>query len=165
MGKLLPIILALVGLGAGVGAGIALRPAPSSEPEMANPCGDVSADTAEHAAAEKAADEAAHDYVKLNNQFIVPVVDDGKVSSLVVLAISLEVQVGQTEEIYQREPKLRDVFLQVMFDHANSGGFNGAFTNTVPMTVLRDGLLEAARRTLGPIVSDVLIMDIVRQDA
>jgi len=166
MGKLLPILLALVGLGGGVGAGIALRPAPQEAVVMANPCGEV---PAEHPAPENTKPEedanAAHDYVKLNNQFVVPVVDDGRISSLVVLSLSLEIGTGQSETIYQREPKLRDAFLQVMFDHANSGGFNGSFTNSIPMSVLRNALREAAQKTLGSIVSDVLIMDIVRQDA
>ncbi len=63
------------------------------------------------------------------------------------------------------EPKLRDVFLRVLFDHANAGGFSGSFTKTTRMNTLRMGLLEAAQKALGPVVSDVLIVDVVRQDA
>ena len=165
LGKLVPVILALGGLGAGVGAGLALRPAP--EVTVADGAHDAE-DTDSHiaAAAEPKGEDpdAAHDYVKLNNQFVVPVVDDGRVISLVVLSLTLEVELGQTAAVFEREPKIRDAFLQVLFDHANTGGFQGSFTNNTRMTVLRNSLRETAQRTLGPTVSDVLIMDIIRQD-
>ena len=74
---------------------------------------------------------ARPEYVKLNNQFVVPVVEDGRVAAMVVLSLSLEVEAGNTEAVYQREPKLRDAFLQVLFDHANVGGFCGSFTDGV----------------------------------
>jgi flagellar protein FliL len=83
---------------------------------------------------------------------------------MVILSLSLEVTTGSTEAIFQREPKLRDVFLQVLFDHANAGGFKGSFTDGSNMIVLRRALLETAKATMGDIVKDVLIVDIVRQD-
>ena len=169
LAKVLPVILALTGLGAGIGAGIALRPAPKetahADTELANPCGDVTAPEV-HAKTKPDAEgkDQTHDYVKLNNQFVVPVVKDGRVGSLVVMSLSLEIPSGGSEAIYDREPKLRDAFLQVMFDHANTGGFEGAFTNSTKMTVLRTALREIAQKTLGPGISDVLIVDVMRQD-
>lgn len=146
MKKLLPLILVLVGLGSGVGAGIALRPAsePEAEPEKAVP--------------------VDRDYVKLNNQFVIPVVARGHVTSMVILSLSLEVVQGGSETVYAREPKLRDSFLQVLFDFANTGGFQGSFTDADNLIVLRRSLLEAGQRVLGDTVSDVLIIDIMRQD-
>lgn len=171
LGKLLPILIALVGLGGGVGAGLFLRPAP----EAADHAADAGADAAEgdHAGDEHAEDgaegdaepeEGAPEYVKMNNQFVVPVVEEGRVASMVVLSLSLEVAPGNTETVYQREPKLRDVFLQVLFDHANIGGFAGSFTDGSNLIVLRTSLKEAAALVLGTVVSDVLITDIARQD-
>jgi hypothetical protein len=103
--------------------------------------------------------------VKLNNQFIVPVVEQAEVQALVILSISLEVRPGTTEAVYTQEPKLRDAFLQVLFDHANAGGFNGAFTSSTNMDVLRQSLLETAQAVIGKSVRNVLIVDIVRQDS
>lgn len=169
MGKILPVILAVVGLGTGVGGGLVLRPVPTDVAET-GPCGDTTKDHGSDPAKEdthsdeKVADSNV-DYVKLNNQFVIPVVKEGRVNALVVLALSLEVASGQQEQVYQREPKLRDMFLQVLFDHANAGGFDGAFTGGLNMSLLRDALRESAIKTLGPIISDVLIVDIVRQDA
>ena len=165
MGKILPIILALVGLGAGVGAGLALRPAPepAAEPAQAAEPPPGEAAPSEPAPGDPQA-AAAPDYVKLNNQFVVPVIQDGSVAALVVLALSLELSSGGPELVYQREPKLRDAFLQVLFDHANTGGFDGNFTSGRNMQLLRSALLEAAQKVLGTSVTDVLIVDVVRQD-
>lgn len=168
MRKILPILIATLGVGAGVGAGLALRsPAPSEVTLVQNPCG-PDPNAAEHQSAKhniaqpaKAEDQ---EYVKLNNQFIIPVVEKGKVSSMVIISLSLEVAKGQKESVFAREPKLRNAFLQVMFDHANIGGFTGAFTNSGNLNVLRSALLEVGRDAIGHAITDVLITDIARQD-
>ena len=166
MGKILPILLALIGLGGGVGAGLMLRP----EPEVVeiNPCGDLGADVL-HAAAppeEEPVEEGApsSDFVKMNNQFVVPVVSGGDVSALVVMSLNLEVRPGSTEEFYQREPRLRSEFLDVLFAHSNAGGFDGVFTDSAKLNSLHTALKEVAVKTMGSSVIDVLITDFVRQD-
>ena len=174
MKKLVPLILALFGIGAGVGAGLFLKPAPEEVAVAASPCGEVPHDAAGHgddaagshdeASSHDEEGEATHEYVKLNNQFVVPVVGDERVESMVVLSLSVEVASGRQEEIFAREPKLRDAFLQVLFDHANMGGFRGAFTNSNNMDVLRQALNETARKIAGDLVTDILIVDINRQD-
>lgn len=176
-----PLILALIGVGGGIGAGLALRPEPEPVTEI-NPCGDPhaptdahSGDGAMHASAAPGAGDvnhddaegqetASHEYIKLNNQFIIPVVSHDMVDSLVVISLSIEALTGQTETIYAREPKLRDAFLQVLFDHANIGGFDGAFTDANNLDVLRMALTETAQNITGDIVNSVLITDIARQD-
>lgn len=165
LSKLLPVLLALVGLGAGVGGGLMLRPPPEEKVAMENPCGEPAQEDKEHYEPAETGPDEQHDYVKLNNQFVIPVVEETRVGSLVVLSLSLEITPGQSAAVYEREPKLRDEFLQVLFDHANAGGFKGAFTNSTRMTVLRQALYEVARKTLGDMVTDVLIIDIIRQDA
>ena len=160
---LLPLVLALVGTGAGVGVGILLRPEPTPEvvETVTEDQEDKSEETAENPLGEESED---FEYVRLNNQFIVPVVTENRVSSLVVLSLSVQVTPGSREIVFQREPKLRDLFLQVLFDHANIGGFEGAFTNYSKMRTLRVALREVAQKTLPDVAHDVLIIDIVRQD-
>ena len=174
MGKLLPLLLALVGLGGGVGAGMMLRPV--ADAAHTGEAGDKAAGdagAADDAVSETAASdgegegegEALPEYVKMNNQFVVPVVEEGRVAAMVVLSLSLEVEVGNTEAVYTREPKLRDAFLQVLFDHANVGGFSGSFTDGSNLVVLRQSLKEAANLVMGGLVADILITDIARQDS
>lgn len=159
--KLLPVLLALLGLGIGSGAGLFLRPGPA--PSAVE--GEATADTPSAEAAIEEDPDAVPEYVKMNNQFVVPVLEAGKVSSMVILSLSLEVATGSSEQVYAREPKLRDGFLQVMFDHANAGGFQGSFTDGSNLVLLRKALRETASGILGDVVRDVLISDIARQDS
>ncbi|QDI77480.1 MULTISPECIES: flagellar basal body-associated FliL family protein [Leisingera] len=163
LSKLLPVILLILGTGGGIGAGIMLMPAPEEE-HAAEP--GSAAKPAEEAAEEIAEDgeENQREYIKINNQFVVPVVERDQLTSLVVVSLSLEAKQGIGEKVRTLEPKLRDVFLQVLFDHANMGGFRGAFTRSDVLEPLRTALREAAQKHIGKGVYDVLIMEISRQD-
>lgn len=188
MGKLIPVILALVGLGGGIGAGLMLRP---NSDAAADHGAEASADHGDAQGSEEGAghgEEVAaasacppggsvsgHDlpavdghseteFVKINNQFVIPVIGEEQVTSMVVLTLSVEVVAGNKDPIFEREPKIRDAFLRVLFDHANAGGFDGNFINSAGLDTLRRALHEAAVKAVGPVVVDVLIVDLVRQD-
>jgi len=191
MKKLLPVILAVIGLGIGTGAGVFLKPGTtentakgsqhSAEKTTINaistdgkasekPPSGSEGISAEGKPSSKSGPQAnsnsseGHEFVKLNNQFVVPVVNGTKVTSLVVMSLSIEVASGEKETVFAREPKLRDAFLQVLFNHANSGGFSGEFTGTEKMRDLRGSLLEAAKGIIGPAAFNVLVIGILRQD-
>ncbi len=187
MKKLLPIILLLLGGGGGVGAGYFLRPPTPEpepmemaeclepdehcEPEAMNEHGEAMASDghASEPVADDHAEEAVEiigepEYVALQRQMIVPIVSEDEVISLVVMSLSIEVQAGFVNDVYDREPKLRDAFLQVLFRHANTGGFSGAFTSGEKMSDLRRALNVAAHEVLGPVAIQVLVTDILRQE-
>lgn len=166
MKKLLPLILILVGIGGGVGAGLALRPVPAEDKVAQNctPAGDAMSAKPDGSQDETAQEASTQEYVKLNNQFVIPVVAGSAVESLVVMSLSIEVAPGSTETVYRHEPKLRDQFLEVLFAHANMGGFRGSFTDANNLGVLRRALLESARAVLGDMVTGVLITDLGRRD-
>lgn len=165
MKKILPILLVVLGVLAGGGAGFFLRPPPEVPVET-----DMDAEAKKEADAEAELDDAAaleanpSAFVKMNNQFVVPVVDETRVKSLVVLSISLKVAEESSEVVYDREPLLRDVFLQVLFDHAYLDGFGGVYTEYSKMNLLKSSLLKAAQGVIGKEVQRILITDIVRQD-
>lgn len=164
--KLMPIILALVGSGAGMGAGLYLRP-PAELVEISyEDKKDAKEDS--HAKADKSKEDysaADSEYVEMSNQFVIPVVKDRNVSAMMIISLSIEVPPGQQQAVFAFEPKLRDSFLQVMFDHANMGGFAGAFTNATTLGNLRNALREVAQRDAGKDnITDVLILEIARQD-
>jgi hypothetical protein len=190
---LLPLLLALIGGGAGVGAGIFLGGGSSSGVEEAEaadhgaapeeghgeagaedgqgeetPAGDHGEGASDHAAAGGEDGEASgggFEYVKLPQQFVVPVIEGSKVRALVVVSLSLEVEQGATQSVFSVEPKLRDAFLEAMFTHAHSGGFDGNFTTGTAMADFRLALNAAATEVLGDMVHDVLVTDIIRQDS
>ncbi len=180
MAPRLTLLLPVAGLLAGAGAGYALRPSagagdPTAAEDHAGPAPaaasghDAPAASGHEPSAATGHDAAAtpgtHEYVRLANQFVVPVIGEDRVTSLVILSLSLEVDAGMTEAVYNREPKLRDVFLRVLFDHANAGGFDGFFTGPEALDALRRALREAASGVVPEGLHDVLILDIVRQDS
>lgn len=182
MRLLLPIILLLFGILGGVGAGWMIGGGSTEEVVEDDGAGGEGHADEEHAeeghgdeehgeetSANPPRVEAASDtteYVRINNQFIVPIVRDGSVRSLVVMGLTVEVDTGTSGDVFTHEPRLRDSFLRVLFAHANAGGFDGSFTQAAAMEPLREGLVEAAAQVLGSAgVYDVLITDITRQDA
>lgn len=160
MKKLLPLFFLFVGSGVGVAAGSYLRSVPPSDESLKT---EMEAEKVTSAGiAEK---DVSLEYLKMSNQFVVPVVRDRIVTSLVVMSLSLELPEGTKEAVFRMEPKIRDSFLQVMFDHANIGGFDGSFTDASKLNQLRTALREVAERDLGNrAVRDVLITEIARQD-
>ncbi|WP_425079380.1 flagellar basal body-associated protein FliL [Ruegeria denitrificans] len=165
--KLIPVIFLIVGLGAGIGAGLAFAPAKKPETAVAEEQA-VKEDkaTGKKSGKSKEKGEAkSFEYLKMTKQFVVPVVKDDQIEAMVTLSLSLEANPAITETYYAIEPKLRDGFLQVLFDHANTGGFDGAFTESGNLDVLRKSLLEVARKEFGDDVSKVLILSVNRQDS
>ncbi|WP_227269035.1 flagellar basal body-associated FliL family protein [Roseobacter weihaiensis] len=165
MKKLLPILMLLVGSGAGVGAGVFFRPdaAPVEKADVE----DTPADEVEKS------DEPEKDglptqgkeYIKLSNQFVVPLVENERIASMVVMTLSVEIPEGQGQAVYDIEPKIRDEFLRVLFDHAAIGSFRGAFLTNQNLDTIRTSLRDVAFKTFGKdLISDVLIFEIARQD-
>lgn len=164
MKKLLPIILAILGLGAGAAGGMFLKPVPEQPTTDETIEKQEDDETLRRSEQSPTDEDLAYEYVKMNNQFVVPVVHGAKVTALIVMSLSIEIASGNKETVFEVEPKLRDSFLQVMFNHANAGGFDGVFTEGEKMSDLRGSLFEAAREILGEVATDILIFDIVRQD-
>lgn len=158
LSKLIPILFLIAGTGSGIGAAILTT----------GKSGDGHADAAQTPQVDTEAGHKAEsgdvEYIRLNNQFVVPLVKGDRVHAMIVVSLSIEARPGMTEDIYAYEPKLRDLFLRVLFDHANMGGFRGAFTQSGTMDLLRTALREAAQKEMGDDIRDVLIVDIGRQD-
>lgn len=155
MRKFIPIILILLGIGGGLGAGLALRPSPDIEEHADN----------DAALPERTALPAGIEIgvFEIPNQFMVPLIVEDRVASVLVLTLAMEIDEAQRTLVATNLPRLRDAMLQIMFDHANSGGFSGAFTTNTTLGTLRNALLEAGQHILGrDVVLKVLITDILR---
>jgi hypothetical protein len=170
---LIPAVMALVGLVGGAAAGWFLKPPPENH---ADPCADGHGGVLDEAAcaakveAEKQEELAKayegkekSEFVQLERQFIVPVVSQDKVSSMMVLTLGVEVAPGKVEAVLGAEPKVRDALLRVLFAHAYTGGFEGDFTAEHVMRELRKNMLVAVREVVGPDARNVLVQDIVKQ--
>lgn len=179
---LLPIVLAVLGLGGGLAGGQMLRPPPVEEDqgdglnEAAEPTAETEAerlarierDLEGYERPERTETPAIDDvgivYHKLDKQFIVPVIAQGRVQSLMVISIALRITEGYGTTVFDHEPKLRDEFLQTLFIHGQSEGFATIFQKPHVLADLRDSLLQAAKRVLGDVAHEVLLTNIVRKD-
>jgi len=157
---IIPIVLALVGLGSGWAIVHFFIPAPAAcEPPAAG-----AETTAEPPPAEAPPPAPQYEYADMTDQFVVPIIDGDRVSGTMVLSLSLEVLPGNRDSVLTRQPKLRDEFLRLLFVHSNMGEFAGNFLETKDLEVLRSDLTNAATIILGPVVHSVLITDMIRQD-
>jgi hypothetical protein len=175
MKRLMPLLIALLGLGAGVAAGLVLKPVPE-EPDSAagEPCPEHSEipctaqetdplKPSAHAGVELHGEPA---YVPMEKPFVVPVFEGQKVVAMVVVSLSVATDEEGAHAVEAVQPRLRDGFLKAMFRHANSGGFDGLFTTGQKMEDLKSALLASAREAMpGAPVTEVLITEIARQDS
>jgi flagellar protein FliL len=153
MGKLIPLILVVLGIAGGAGAGFFLRPDPP-EPEEG---------MTEALVTPVSPDPATLALYEFPSQFMVPVVVEDRISATIVIKLALEYTQTDAALVAANAPRLRDALLQVMFDHANMGAFAGTFTDNSTLAQLRRALLEAAQKILGPqVVHGVLITDLLR---
>lgn len=175
----LPLLLALGALLGGAAAGDLLRrPAPVADDTAdhgermatgaasghgeALPASDVSHAGAAGGAGQHGDGEFA--YLEFPQQFFVPIVRNGTLQAVMVLALSIEVPTAAEEAVFRQEHRLRDALLRRLLIHANTGGFDGNFTDEAHLDLLRGSLLTEARRVSGDTVNAVLIGDIARQN-
>ena len=166
----LPMLLAILGFVGGAGAGWWMKP-PEDEPlhcigqDGEELVGEICEETLAEEEADPGEPTGAEDseFLTLDRQFIVPVVSNDRVASMMVLTLNIEVAPGAVEDVFQQEPKLRDALLRALFEHAYTGGFGGDFTNERVMRELRRNLLIAARSVMGDDARDVLVADIIKQ--
>jgi hypothetical protein len=176
--KLVPVLIAVLGLCVGIGGGMALKPVPEAMADVcAAPVGDVAeGDVAGCAAPDAFAPEVAEagggtaaevSYVPIEKPFVVPIFAGNKTVAMVVMSVSIAAEGPKAATEFEAvEPRLRDSFLKVMFRHANSGGFDGSYTTGRKIEDLKSALLGAAREVVpGAPVDAVLITEIARQES
>jgi hypothetical protein len=187
MQKIIALVIVLAGIGGGLALGVVLRP----NPDGAQLGTGIAADDAQdgHGTAQSAAEhdaaktdgtkhgggndsetghdreiEADRDYVKVGRQIIIPVVNKGETQALMLFDLAIDVPASMTERAYAAEPRLRDAFLRELFEMSFTGAFSTTYTDERVVDELRRKLRAAARRLLGDMVDDVLILDIMRQE-
>lgn len=159
MKLVIALVLIVIGIAGGGALGMMLKPMPAMEGKAAD-----APKMAEKEMAAEAADEAPPTFVTVARQMIVPVVEQGETRALMLFEIALDVPEEHRELVLEREPRLRDAFLRELFEMSYTGAFLDTYTSDRVMEDLRGKLLAAARVHLGDRVSDVLILDALRQE-
>lgn len=103
-------------------------------------------------------------YYKFSREFIVPVISDNNVQSLVIIDLNLEIDPNLGEDLYAMDPKLRDVLMTELIALSNEGRFATRMTDPANYAEIRARLLTAIHAIQEKGVRDVLILDLARQD-
>ncbi len=104
------------------------------------------------------------EYLKFKRQFVIPVMNDKKIDSLLIMNFNLELNDAAPSDSFHLEPKFRDAFMRDLLELSNQGLFSGDLTSPKTFEVVRETLLGSSRRIMEEGIENVLILDIVRRD-
>lgn len=174
------ITAAIVGVGAAAGtfgASLLTSTAPAETHSPASDTGDGKADSHAkddgHGKADKHGDnghgkEAKSDgstsFFNFSREFVVPLLSDGQVDSLVIINISLEVSSGISSKMFSMEPKVRDNIMTTLVALSSDDETFRQLTTVRNYENIRSLVLANLREEISRDIQSVLIMDIARQD-
>lgn len=130
--------------------------------EKEKPKGDKHAKSGEHGKESAASGSVA--YYKFSREFVVPLIENGRVSSLVILNINLEIDASASGKLFSMEPALRDNIMTTLISLANDGRTFQTLSNIESYESMRALVLMNLRKSVPDGIRNVLILDMARQD-
>lgn len=103
-------------------------------------------------------------YYNFTREFVVPIIRDEQVVSLVILNLNLEVDNSISGKLFSMEPKLRDNIMTTLIGISNDGTTFNSMTQVENYEYIRSTILESLQEKVGKEILNVLIMDMARQD-
>jgi hypothetical protein len=105
-----------------------------------------------------------HAFIDMERKFVVPLVRGNRVRSLVVVDLRLEVRSAAETRAQELKPKIRDLFLDTLYEMAVAGAFDGDLYSNNVQGEMRTRLLEDAMQVLQDDATAILIGELLRQD-
>jgi flagellar basal body-associated protein FliL len=103
-------------------------------------------------------------YYRFSREFVVPLIENGRVASLVILNINLEVDAAISGTLFSKEPALRDNIMTTLIALSNDGRTFESITNVENYESLRAMVLMNLKQVMPTGINNVLILDMARQD-
>ena len=103
-------------------------------------------------------------YYKFTREFVVPIVRNGRVSSLVILNLNLEADASMGRKLYDMEPKLRDNIMTTLITLSNDGTTFESMTSVKNYESIRSLVLQNLGSVVKEGITNVLIVDLAKQD-
>ena len=103
-------------------------------------------------------------YFKFTREFVVPIMHDRKVASLVILNINLEADSGISQKLFSMEPKIRDNIMTTLIELSNDGQTFDNITDVESYETIRAMVLMNLQKAIPTGIENVLIVDIAQQD-
>jgi flagellar basal body-associated protein FliL len=104
------------------------------------------------------------EYFKFTREFVVPIMRESKVDSLVILNINLEVDASLAPKLFAMEPKVRDNIMTTLVELSNDGSTLEAIANLENYESIRASVLKNLKVILPDGIRNVLIVDMAKQD-
>lgn len=103
-------------------------------------------------------------YFSFSREFVVPLMRDNRVDSLVILNLNLEVNNDYADKLFSLEPKLRDNIMTTLISLSNDGTTLDSPTNTESYETIRSVVLHNLQSVVSTGIENVLILDMAKQD-
>ena len=103
-------------------------------------------------------------YYKFSREFVVPIIRESRVHSLVILNLNLEVDADLSQKLFEMEPKIRDNIMTTLVTLSNDGSTLQSITTVENYESLRSVLLQNLQVILPSGLQNVLIVDFAKQD-
>ncbi len=104
-------------------------------------------------------------YFKFSREFVVPMIQNERVSSLVILNINVESDAALSDKLFSQEPVIRDVIMTTLIEISGDGKTFQSMTSIENYETLRSLILVALQKKFPDMgIKNILILDIARQD-
>jgi len=103
-------------------------------------------------------------YYKFSREFIVPIIREGRVDSLVILNLNLEADAAISQKLFEMEPKLRDNIMTTLITLSNDGTTFESMTSVENYETIRSMVLKNLQTVVSSGIENVLIVDFAKQD-
>lgn len=103
-------------------------------------------------------------YFRFSREFVVPLMRNERVASLIILNISLETDNSVTDKMFLMEPKLRDNIMTTLVHLSNDGSTLSALTSVDNYERVRAMILNNLENVVPSGIQNVLILDAGKQD-
>ncbi|MCR9270631.1 MAG: hypothetical protein NXH72_11625 [Hyphomonadaceae bacterium] len=112
----------------------------------------------------KASSSGDSNFYKFSREFVVPIMREGQVTSLVILHISVEHDPSISDKMFSEDPKLRDNIMTTLITLSNDGRTLERPTEINNYETIRAMVLMNLRDAISDKIKNVLIIDMAKQD-
>lgn len=103
-------------------------------------------------------------YFKFTREFVVPIMGENRVESLIILNINLEADSSVSGKLFSMEPKIRDNIMTTLIELANDGTTMRTLGDIDSYETMRTMILMNLQKVLPTGIENVLIVDMGKQD-
>lgn len=103
-------------------------------------------------------------YYRFTREFVVPIISNERVDSLVILNLNLEVDNSVSDKLFSMEPKIRDNIMTTLIKLSNDGDTLHSLTDVENYETIRALILANLQDVISDGIRNVLILDMAKQD-